>query len=110
MRAGTTPTHAFELPFEVPKGANVRIVYAQKNSVILEKVTDEVTVEGNTVYLTLTVAETLLFDTNLYKIAGVMKPYPVEIQVGIRDVSGNQMWSDIFETTAERCLKKDGVV
>jgi hypothetical protein len=110
MRQGTTPTHNFELPFEIPEGASVRIVYAQNNVIILEKTTGECEIEGCKISTKLSVEETLRFDYKKHIIKGVSTTHPVEIQIGVKTVHGDQTWSDIIEELPERCLKKDGVI
>ena len=110
MRRGTTPTHTFTLPFEVPEGSKVRIVYVQNDKIILEHTTDQCTVEGSVVTTKLTDKETLLFDSKLHFINGKHQSYPVEIQIGIKTPEGDKLWSNIIRDTVEKCLRKDGVI
>ena len=114
MIPGTTPTHTFTLPFTPPAGTNYRIVYAQGKEgleeIVLELTTERCTVEGNSLFVTLTKEETLAFNSTLVWHKGRLMPLPVTIQVGVRTEGGDVMWSDIIETTVERCLRKDGVV
>lgn len=102
--------HTFTLPFEVPEGSSVRVVYAQNNIVILERTTETCTVAGNMVSLQLTDKETLLFDCEPHYIEGRYEPYMVEVQIGIKTPSGDKLWSDIMTDTPERILRKDGVI
>ena len=110
MRRGTTPTHTFMLPFEVPEGSKVRIVYVQNDKIILEHTTEQCTVEGSDIKTRLTDKETLLFDSKLHFIAGRYQSYPVEIQIGIKTPEGDKLWSHIILATVEKCLRKDGVI
>ena len=110
MRRGTTPTHNFTVPFEIPANSKVRIVYAQNNKVILERTTETCSISKNTVSITLTDAETLLFDCRPHFVNGKKMPYPVEIQIGVKTPAGNKIWSDIITDTVERCLRDDGVI
>lgn len=110
MRRGTTPTHTFTLPFSVPEGSRIRIVYAQNDEIILERTTETCSVDGQTVVIRLTDAETLLFDCSPHWVDGKYEPYMVEIQIGIKTPSGDKLWSDIITDTPERCIRKDGVI
>lgn len=110
MRRGTTPTHTYTLPFSIPEGSCIRIVYAQNDVIILERTTETCSVKGDTVSVRLTDAETLAFDCSPHWVNGKHEPYPVEIQIGVKTPSGDKLWSDIITTTAERCLREDGVI
>ena len=110
MRRGTTPTHNFTLPFDVPEGSAIRIVYAQNEVIILEKTMEDCTVSGKCVTVRLTDAETLAFDCTPHYHNGRFEPYIVEIQIGIKTPHGDKLWSEIITETPERCLRKDGVI
>ena len=110
MVRGSTPKHTFNLPFEVPEGACVRIVYAQNDVVIVEKTATDCNISGSEVVTRLTSEETLLFDCTPHFHNGRKEPYPVEIQIGIKTVTGDKIWSNIIETTVDKCLRKDGVI
>lgn len=110
MRRGTTPTHNFTLPFTVPEGSCIRIVYAQNEQIILEKTTETCTVSDKCVTVRLTDAETLRFDCSPHYHNGRHEPYPVEIQIGVKTPHGDKLWSEIITETPERCLRKDGVI
>ena len=62
MYRATTPTHAFKLPFEANMLKEIRITYAQGDTIVLEKTEADCTLSGNTVSLMLTQEETLLFN------------------------------------------------
>jgi hypothetical protein len=113
MRRGTTPTHSFELPFDIPTEAKVRVVYAQgekyKETVLVEREKKSLVISGNKIQLQLTQEETLRFDCTPYYRNGKYEPYPVVIQIGVEN-QGNAMWSDEIYTTVERCLKKNGEI
>ena len=110
MRRGTTPEHTFTLPFTVPEGSTIRIVYAQNEQVILEKTTEACSVTGDKIKVRLSDDETLRFDCSLHYVYGRYQPYPVEIQIGVKTPSGDKLWSEIVTETPERCLRKDGVI
>lgn len=110
---GTTPTHTFTAPFEIPAGSEIRIVYSQNKQVILEIPTDRCIITGNVIQTRLTDEETLLFDCQLHYTNGKNQPHPIEIQVGLKIIDGNditKLWSDIIDTTVGRCLREDGVI
>lgn len=117
IRRGTTPEHTITLPFEVPEGAYLRIVYAQADEkaadgerILFEKTEKDCTVSGKNVITELTSDETLRFDCGLHFYKGSFRTLPVFIQLGIETAAGEKAWSHIIETTVERCLRKDGVI
>ncbi len=114
MIRGTTPTHTFMLPFEPPAGSAIRVVYAQgedhKEQILFERETSSCSINGSTVVVKLTPEETCLFDCTPRWCDGVLRPYPVKIQVGVRTPANDILWGNIIVTTVERCLRKDGVV
>lgn len=110
MRRGTTPTHTFTLPFEVPEGAKVRIVYAQNERILVEHTAKECQINGAIVTTRLSSEETLRFDCREHYHDGKYQQYPVEIQVGIETALGDKLWSEIIEDTPDRCLREDGVI
>lgn len=110
MRRGTTPTHTFTLPFDIPEGSAVRVVYAQNDIVLVERTTETCTIEGNKVTLRLTDKETLLFDQDMHYINGRYEPYFIEVQIGIKTPSGDKLWSEIMLDTPDGLLRRDGVI
>lgn len=62
MIRGTTPTHVFDIPFDTALVKEARITYAQENQVIVDKKTEDCTMSGNTISVTLTQEDTLKFD------------------------------------------------
>lgn len=113
MRRGTTPKNTFTLPFDIPDGAEFRIVYAQgeehKERILFERTTNRCTIEGRVVSVKLTQEETLLFDCTPVYYNGKHMPLPVWIQIGMEN-GKDVLWSDVIETTVYRCLRKDGRV
>ncbi len=110
MRRGTTPTHTFTLPFSFPSGACIRIVYAQNDVILVEKTTEDCEINGAVVKTRLTSEETLRFDCSPHYQVGMLLPYPVEIQIGLRTAEGEKFWSAIIIESVERCLREDGVI
>ena len=110
MRRGTTPTHFFGIPFDIPAGSKIRIVYAQNNKVILERTTETCAIKEGGISVTLTDKETLKFDCKSHYSGREVAPIPIEIQIGIKTPDGCKLWSDIITTDVERCLREDGVI
>ena len=110
MRRGTTPTHTFTLPFEIPEGSSIRIVYAQNDKIIIERTTETCTVDGKVITVRLTDKETLCVDCTPHWFEGRLQPYPVEVQVGVKTPNGDKLWSDIITDDPERIIRKDGVI
>ena len=110
MRRGTTPTHTFTLPFDIPEGASVRVVYAQNDKIVVERTTEACTVEGKKITVRLTDEETLRIDCSPHFHNGKYEPHMIEIQIGIATPNGDKLWSDIITDTPERILRKDGVI
>ena len=114
MIRGTTPTHTFTLPFDLPVGTEYRIVYAQgedhKEVTLFELTTKRCTVNGRVISVKLKRRETLLFDCTPRWWDGKHEPLPVKIQLGVETPGEDILWSRVISTTVERCLRKDGVV
>ena len=62
MYRGTTPTITFTLPFDGSGITVLNLCFAQKGEVILEKTLQDCVMEGSTLQVRLSEAETLLFD------------------------------------------------
>lgn len=62
MIRGTTPTHTWELPFDVSLIAEARVLYAQDGKLLLKKTTEDCIMEGKTLKVTLSQEDTLNFD------------------------------------------------
>lgn len=97
MIQGTTPTHVFELPFDISAIKAVKVVYEQGNEIILEKGNDNCTLIGNTVEIKLTQEETFLFKTNEF----------VKIQIRILTFGGQALTSVPETVTVGKCLDKE---
>lgn len=64
MRKGTTPVHAFTLPFDTAEVKSVRIVYEQNDRVILTKETADIEMQDNILLVRLSQEDTLQFECN----------------------------------------------
>ena len=94
MRIGTTPTHTFTLPADVASTvAKVRVIYSQRDTVVLTKDVTQLT--GNAVVLKLTQEETLKFHNRK----------PVDIQLRVLTTGNNSITSDIITVNPYACLE-----
>lgn len=72
MRRGTTPTLKFSLynkdgsVFDTALVERIRVSFAQKGNLVMEKDSDDCKLTDNIVRVTLTQEETLLFDYNAF--------------------------------------------
>ena len=96
MIQGTTPTHTFNLPIDVSLVKNVRITYAQCETVVLQKEKGSCSFDGNSLQVKLTQEETLLFSCGS----------PVKIQLRIRTTGGDVLASDLIRVPCGVVLDK----
>lgn len=61
MIRGTTPTHIFKIPFSADVLKEIRILYSQNNTIVLEKKTDDCEIIDGSITVHLTQEETLKF-------------------------------------------------
>jgi hypothetical protein len=97
MIQGTTPTHQFTIPMDATVVQMVRVVYAQKDKVLLVKEGDECRVEGNVIEVKLSQEETLLFD----------EFSSVQIQVRVLTTAGDALASDLIRVPCGAILDKE---
>lgn len=97
---GTTPTHTFEVPFDLTTAKRVRLIYSQNNKVLFVKEKDALTINGGVIEHKLTQEETLAFDTR----------YLVEIQIRVLTETDDALASDIITTTVGRLLEDEVMV
>ena len=65
MIRGTTPTHTFQIPFNTNLVKEIRVSYAQKDVVVVEKSTEDCKLDGMNITVKLTQEETLRFSENV---------------------------------------------
>ena len=105
LKRGTTPPIYIDLPdaLEWTDIAEMWVTVSQAGMIIINKTLDDVETEtiGDVTehFVTLTQSETLKLDSY----------FDVEIQVRLRDNSGNACSSDVYRVSAGRILK-DGVI
>ena len=99
MFRGTTPTLRFRIPFDTSAINVMYITIAQNGEIVLDKEKDDCVLEGETITLRLTQADTLR----------LTEEYPVEIQMRCRLHDGNALASRTIRTTASAILK-DGEI
>lgn len=95
MYRGTTPTITFRLPFESNRITALNLCFVQQGGVVLQKDLTACKLEENTLQVSLTEAETLLFDD---------KKGMVEMQLRI-GCGETRMASNIMRLSVERILK-----
>lgn len=100
MRRGTTPTHEYELPFETNAIKKIIITYAQRDEIVLEKKTEDCTMDGTIVSVTLTQEETLRFDSSKH----------VKIQVKILLFNGKVLVSNKITKAISDVLNEEVMI
>lgn len=97
MIQGTTPTHVFTLPFSTESVKEIKILYAQDNSIVLVKTAADCTMENDTATVKLTQEETLLFENKKL----------VQIQVRVLTFAGDALTSNIEHVSVDKCLDNE---
>ncbi len=101
MRQGTTPTHTFtDIPFSAKEIAKVRITYAQRGKIVVEKTEEDCKFDGNTIIVKLSQEETLKFDENAF----------LKIQAKILTTDGESHVSDEVTLTVSEALNKEVLI
>ena len=96
MEIGTTPTHTFNIPKDIyDKLKEVKITYWQNQNPILEKRTNDCTIEDGKISVRLTQAETFLFDQSQSF---------VYIQIRVLTTGNDCFKSQVISERIGRCL------
>ena len=95
MYRGTTPTISFTLPVDSSRITALNLCFAQQGEVVLEKNLDACRLEKDTLQVSLTEKETLLFDDK----KGIAE---MQLRIGCGDT---RMVSNIMRLSVERILK-----
>ena len=95
MHRGTTPTITFTIPFESNRITALNLCFAQQGMVVLEKNLTDCILEEDTVQVSLSEEETLLFDAK----QGMVE---MQLRLGCGDA---RMASNIMFVSVERILK-----
>lgn len=98
MIRGTTPTHTFELPFDVSLISDLRLSYAQGDEVIITKKMEDVTLSEQTVTVRLTQEDTLKFDPT----KGIL-----QIQLKVLTTDGDVLSSEIIQENVWQALNNE---
>ena len=98
MIRGTTPTHTFNLPFEVGFIKSGKVTYSQDGEIILTKEIKECALDGSTITIKLTQEETLKFNCT--------KGY-VYIQVRLLTTGGDALASSLIRVEVDKCLDSE---
>lgn len=99
MNRGTTPTHIFTMS-DTSIIKEIKITYAQKNVVVLEKRTEDCIIEVGKVFVRLTQEETFKFSHNSL----------VDIQIRILTHDDNALISQIITVPVGVCLDNEVLV
>ena len=97
MMRGTTPLHVFTLPFSTTLIKNLRVIYSQQDEPVLKKELEDCTLNGNTIEVKLSQADTFSFDSK----------YPVEIQVRVLTNTDDALASLPQRVGVDRCLENE---
>lgn len=100
MIRATTPIHTFTIEsstIDLTLAKNIRLTYAQKGTIILDKSKNDLVVSGNTISYILSQSDTLLFK----------EAYPVEIQITVRTKDDVVVKTGIVSIRAERALNTE---
>lgn len=97
MIKGTTPTHVFTIPFDTSSINKVRVIYAQNEEILFVKETEDCVVKDNTIEVTLTQTNTLLFDHKK----------PAEIQLRILTKAGDALASVVERVGVGKLLENE---
>lgn len=100
MRRGTTPTHTFGTDIDLRTAEAIYITYEQGGKTVVEKTIEDMTIEEDSVAVTLTQEDTLAFEE---------KGGKVKIQIRAKFANGSVVASNIISTPAEEILK-EGVI
>lgn len=95
MYRGTTPTITFALPFDGGRITALNLCFAQQGEAVLDKNLESCRVEKNSLQVTLTEQETLLFDEK----KGMVE---MQLRIGCGDA---RVASNIMRLSVERILK-----
>ncbi len=97
MIRGTTPLHVFTLPFSTDLVEKVRVIYSQKDEIVLRKEGETCTLNDTNVSVKLSQEETFLFNCN----------YPVDIQIRVLMKSGDALTSLPQRVGLDKCLENE---
>ena len=97
MYRATTPTHTFEIPFDVATAKEILITYCQSEKIILEKRLQDCNIDGNCISVKLTRHESNLFD----------RKKNVEIQMRVLTQGGDALASQICTEPCWRVLNDE---
>lgn len=95
MYRGTTPTLIFTIPFDCTQITALNLCFVQQGEIVLEKDLESCRLEKDSLQVSLTEQETLLFDAK----KGMVE---MQLRIGCGDA---RMASNIMQASVERILK-----
>lgn len=99
MRRGTTPTLTFNLPFNVEEIRYCEIYFSQNDNLVIEKTMEDCVLEDNKLRVTLSQADTLLFDED----------EKAEVQIRFVFTNGTVDATEVIKDKVKKILK-DGEI
>lgn len=96
MRPTSTERHTLTFPIDLENVEGVKITYTQNEDIVIVKEKDDVTINGKKIIVTLSEAETKLFEPEI----------PVEIQAKIKR-DGQVIPTQIKRVAVKRMLNTD---
>lgn len=95
---GTTPLNTFNVPIDLRDAEVIYITYKQEDTVVFEKVKDDLTITETSLSVRLTQEETI-----------ALKERPVKIQIRARFADGTAVKSVVMTASVDELLK-EGVI
>ena len=96
MRPTSTERHALTFPIDLENVEGVKITYTQNEDIVIVKEKDDVTINGKKIIVTLSEAETKLFEPEI----------PVQVQAKIKR-DGQVIPTQIKRVAVKRMLNTD---
>lgn len=94
---GTTPDQYYELPFSTDLLEKVSVTYRQKGKTVIIKRTEDCTLEGNNIIVSLDQEETMLFNPTEI----------VEVQIKVKTLEGEVMGCDEYRLSVKEIFDKE---
>lgn len=97
---GTTPTHTFEVEFDVSLISKVRVLYSQDDEIKITKTQDDCVLKDNIIEVTLTQEDTFKLDHSKN----------VEIQIRVLTTGNDALSSIPYKVGIIKCLETEVLV
>ncbi len=97
MIRGTTPTHTWELPFDVSMAKKVKVIYGQNGKKLFAKEKNDCVLSGNLIEVKLTQEETYKFDSRFH----------AQVQIRVVFEDGSAVSSTIMDIAVGESLEEE---